>query len=358
MPEGIRPATVGVWWLSRALCRTRSFDLSAVPAAERRAALANLVRAWAPFDRSDYRVVLVGARGLAWAWDSVRVRDMLTDAGASPKAQPVPECLHRARLAADGMRLVATLEGYEGQQWADGVPVRSRWWPQLPGLADWRTFAADGDALPPVDAAGWLSRPSFDAQPIDNVGNAWPRAERLAAGAAACALVSLSAAQAHQAWTLHQQAGQVVSELSRLAGESAPVLAARDRALALMSEADVLSRGLQGVQPLDVLRHLADVLPGKGVQLKEFDLGGTALRLGLQISPEVQRSAVVRDLQAGGWLVDVTEARDAPGRSWVSLDMKLNAVNLPVLPRASTAASSPSSGAPALSSSPAPKGVR
>jgi hypothetical protein len=58
----------------------------------------------------------------------------------------------------------------------------------------------------------------------------------------------------------------------------------------------------------------------------------------------VQRSAIVKDLQSGGWFTGVAELREASGRAWVSFEMRLKGLNPPLTepkPAVSGSASSP-----------------
>jgi hypothetical protein len=74
---------------------------------------------------------------------------------------------------------------------------------------------------------------------------------------------------------------------------------------------------------------MATVLPAAGVVLKEFDLNATKLRVAFELGPQVQRSAVVRELQAGGWFTRISEAQDNANRGWTVFDIDLAAVRRP-----------------------------
>jgi hypothetical protein len=154
--------------------------------------------------------------------------------------------------------------------------------------------------------------------------------ERVALAAALVALVGLSAGQARQAWAAYAERRELTAERDRLAAVAAPVVAARDRALALAAEAEALSGQMAALQPLEVMLHLAERLPARGVTLKEFELTGTRLRIALEAGPEVARAAVVKDLQATGWFQQVSEVRDAAGRGWLGFEMQVQGLRPPV----------------------------
>lgn len=102
------------------------------------------------------RVAWVGGIAHVWTWLPS------DDASAREKATWVPESLLRARPSGDGPRLIALMEGVEGQVWREGDMVASQWWPSPPTEQVWHRFvryaglAPDvSDTLPSVDQAGW-----------------------------------------------------------------------------------------------------------------------------------------------------------------------------------------------------------
>ena len=331
------PAALDRWVVARSLCRYRHFQLGAVAPAQRRAVLRNLLLAWAPFDDSNYRVVLRGDAAAAWAWDGADARAQLDRAGAPAKARLWPETLLRQRPLAEGVRAVRALEGHEAQLWLHGELQASRWWPTRPADDEWtrwcRTLpsvaAAAADPARPAEVmAGWCA-PWAEAQDLDALASTRSRIEQLALWAALAGLAGLTGAQAHLAWDTLAQQRELSAEAERLAVVSAPVRAAREQALELLAQAQTLSRHLVAVQPLEVLQHLVERLPPRGVQLKEFELTGLRLRIALEASADVARAALVKDLQAAGWLQQVTEVRDTAGRGWLGFEMQLAAPRPP-----------------------------
>jgi hypothetical protein len=159
----------------------------------------------------------------------------------------------------------------------------------------------------------------------------------------------------------HRGLEDVRNRIEQARADAGPLLAARDRALALSAEADGLARQLTAVAPLDVLQHFADMLPPDGATLREFDLRGGMVRIALELAPHVSRSNVVRDLQAGGWFKRITEAPDSSSRGWTQFDIELLGTKPPpgvavVRPSAPVAAPPPAAQAAAFpaTTSPAP----
>ena len=350
VPANVAPSRVERWWLARGLYRVRVFALTDVPVKDRRAALRNLARAWAPFDASEYLIGLHGDQGLAWAWDSQQIEGMLRAVDADLASELMPEGLLRSAMTTDGCWLLPCLEGFEAQVWMGGLPVASRWWPQLPTDTDWAGFnrnmpaAVQLPTAPPVQSdVPWQRKPWLDCQGLDAAAAGGSRLEWLLASVAACSLVALTAGEASEAWALQQQIDARKLEIEQIRSSAAPVFVQRDRALLAASEGQVLSQAMAAANPIEVMRHLAEVLPSKDVTLREFELTGDLLRLGLALEPQMQRSAVVKDLQSGGWLTGVAELREVAGRTWVSFEMRLKGLNPPLVgPK--PAASGPSSG--------------
>ena len=318
------------------MVRVRSFNLASVDPADRRTALRAQVLAWAPFDDSDWRIAMRGDMAVAVAWDRRKVAAALAAAGAPGDARVVPEIWAREPPRADGARVVETLEGVDAQFWQHGTLVASRWWPERPSADEanqWlRTLgpAATGvDGLPATSNPPWLRRASDQLFGVDDLLSNTTRLERIAVGAASATLVAFSAAQAHQLYAAHDRLALTRAQLERVSTDAGALLATRQRAQALAREAHALSTAVSGVAPLDVLRHLADVLPSGAGVLKEFDLSGRKLRIAIELPPQVPRSSVVRDLQAGGWFTQVAEATDNANRGLTLFDIELTGPTAP-----------------------------
>jgi hypothetical protein len=336
VPSTVSLPRVKCWWLTRALYRVRVFALADVPIKDRRAALRNLARAWAPFDACEYRIGLHGDQGIAWAWDSQQVERLLRDSGADLAAELIPEGLLRAPMSTDGLRLLPCLEGVEAQAWVGGLPVASRWWAQVPSATEWAGFDRNVPGsllplgtLPELSAVPWQNKTWLECRDLDASASGGSKFEWLLACVACCSLVGVSAGQASEWVALQQLINARKSEIEQIRTSAAPVLAQRDRAVLATAEVQVLSQAMAVAQPIEVMRHLAEVLP-KGVVLREFELTGDLLRLGLALGPDLQRSAVIKDLQSGGWLTGVAELREASGRPWVSFEMRLKGLYPPI----------------------------
>lgn len=355
------------WLISRSLCRFKHFSLPNLVGAQRRAVLRNLLLAWAPFDDAGYFVASRGNSAVAWAWDRSRAAATVTETPSNSAVSLLPEALACAPPAADSVRLVQALEGVDGQVWREGLLQASHWWRVPPEAAEWtrwlRTTAGNASQYPesPVPAVQSLAwqQPWADGVGLDDLVGSVSRLERIALGAAVVGMVALSSAQLRQGWAAYVERRDLVAERDRLAAQAAPVVLARDRALVLAAEVGLLSAQLSAPAPLEVMQHLAERLPAAGVLLKELELDGTRLRISLDVAPTLARTALVRDLQAGGWFAQVNEVRDVSGRGWIRLEMQVQGLRPPatspftavpgnalLLPSPSVAFPNPSANAP------------
>lgn len=325
----------------------RAFDLAAIAPAHRRAALRAQVLAWAPFDDTEARVELHGAAAWAYAWDRTRVAAMLASADDTG-AHVEPEQAFRAAPSRDGPQLVECLEGVEAQYWRGGALHASRWWSALPDADEQRAWQrslgplVEGQGHLPVPArTHWRTRPHSSAFALDHLQSTTSRLERIAFASACVVLAGLGAVQARQLHEASRRHDDAQAQLERARADAGPTLALRDRALAQAAQAQVLADAVTGVSPLDLLNHLAEVLPASGVTLKELELQGKRLRLALELAPQVARSSIVRELQAGGWLTQVAERSDGGSQGWTRLEMELQGVQAPLVARAASAAAAP-----------------
>jgi hypothetical protein len=147
------------------MTRHHVFTLPAnLPEAKRRAALDLQVRKAFPFKEPGFAAHWQGAEASVYAWDAARVRAAQIEAGLSPATQVVPETFVRPR-GQTGVRLVAMLDGCEGQYWVDGFLRASRWWPAPPLAFEWARFLRAVGLPPPPEAdpvpeaADFLERP-------------------------------------------------------------------------------------------------------------------------------------------------------------------------------------------------------
>lgn len=362
--ERASPAVRRLWGtqviaLPRSRCRFKWFRLASVPAPERLAALRLQTLGWQPFESNAYALILQGSDGLAIAWDQARARDELAAAGfVAERCRLVPETLLREPVDV-GVRLVQCSEGVEGQVWRAGALAASRWWAALPSEADWQLFLHAGAATPEemarplpqlaqestLAAKPWVALHDIDASADARAAGLETRV--LAVGALAL-LVGVGAV-ARQEWEVVRQMQQRRNDMAALRESAAVAIKSRDQALLKAERVRKFAAVLNEPLPIEVLTHVNDMLGKSGVLLKEFELNGSRLRLGLQLGPQTSRAGLVRDLQAGNWFQDVAEERQG-SLGYTTLKMTLNGLR----PRsgAALAAANAPADAPAPSAMP------
>ena len=209
------------------------FDLSDVPPARRAQALALKREAWNPVTNARYWSGWQGGIAQVWAWPGDDP-DLL-----SPDDDvPVPE----SALDAPGeneARLMATLDGFEGQVWHHGILTHSRWWPQRPEQRQWDKFLRGAhrapEPLPEPQTPVWRLRPwaRFAA-----AGQGWwLQNERSVVTTTAMVLALALGWQLGGLWQAQRAVAAEQARLEALEQSSAVELAARERALAEQARA-------------------------------------------------------------------------------------------------------------------------
>lgn len=287
------------------------------------------VEAWRPFENTAARLVLLGEDGLAVAWDATSAHQQLLGDGMQPeRCQFIPETLMQP-VGPDGLRLLRGAEGFEAQCWRDGFLRASRWWAEPLTAQDWQEFVHASGAGP--DAGGALPQPqqlALDSAwikhyPLHAAAEGAEGVEQRLVFVGALALTLAGGVLAHQLWDARQQGQALARQIADIRTATAPVLTARDATIAAVDEVEKLAAWFALPLPVDVIGYLNDTLGRSGVQVKDLDLEGNKLRLGLQLTPSATRAGIVKDLQSGGWFVDVNEVRADNARGLLTMEMRI-----------------------------------
>jgi len=362
--EGLDVLPRASWWaqttvvIARSRCRLRWFRLAGLPVGERLAALRLQVQAWRPFENTAARLVLFGVDGLAIAWDATAAQQQLISDGLLPeRCQFIPETLMQP-VGADGLRLLRCAEGFEAQCWRDEALHASRWWAEPLAAQDWQEFVhASGVGR---DVGGALPEPLVTAltsswakhYPLHATADGAEGVEQRLVFVGALALTLAVGVLTHQLWDARQQGQVLTRQIDDIKTATASVLTARDATMAAVDEVEKLAAWFALPLPVDVIGYLHDNLGKSGVQVKDLDLEGNKLRLGLQLTSSATRAGIVKDLQSGGWFVDVSEVRADNARGLLTMEMRIVGLRPPV-PGTADAAASPisrSAAAPPLAS--------
>jgi Tfp pilus assembly protein PilN len=265
--------------LSRGLCRYRVFDLEAVPAARRQDVLTLKIESWKRFDNQGIYVGWVGGTAHVWVWDADQV--------ANDEDTLLPESV--LHPAADGLRLVNCIDGFEGQCWTNGKLAAAEWWSVLPDSDEWVRFMRSAglvpnEQLPAPTTLQLLDRPW--ARRATSGGNQLLEQERnLVMGGASLAAFVLC-------WQLVglylDNSGQSLlrETLEQRQRSLEPQLMARTQAFDNQAQYESLLELFPVHRQLQVMAKTAATLPKK-IQLTEWSLEEDQLRLTLRgTSPE------------------------------------------------------------------------
>lgn len=316
-------------------------------------------QAWQPFESHSARLIVWDELGLAIAWDAAALeRDLAGHGLTLDQCHVIPELLLQQSMG-NGVRIVQGLEGFEAQCWQSGQLNSSRWWPTRPSAAEWLSFlrsagqtgASDESIAPmqfdapeaielPPEASPWVKH--YALQAAGNTGHRQLEGRLVYGSAVLLALTAGAAAhQFYEAWRL--EAG-LKAQLAEIKTKADSVIAVRERAISELASVQRLANFAAVPQPIEVIGHLHDTLARTGVQVKELELEGERLKLGLQLGPNVARASIVKDLQSGGWFADVNEARgDGGGRTLLTLELRIKGVHAPAARATEAQAASPPS---------------
>ena len=252
------------WVVPRAQCQYRRVDLSAVPSRQRAAAARLAAARYRP--SPDSVVHIAWRRGIAhlWIWTSPPAEV------ASGEQRWIPESLLRAVPESEGPRLLAQVNGCEGQVWEDGQLMQSQWWPMPPDSDAWQRFLRAGGlesaSMPtPVPEALPWSAPwgggGRDWLPGSTAGRermAWLALGAVFAVALGWQLTGLAR------WSL--ASASLAAELDDTRTRMAPVLAARERAEAAQAEAERLRALQSGASDYELAARVTAAQP-EGIRL-------------------------------------------------------------------------------------------
>jgi hypothetical protein len=311
-----------LWLVGAESCVFARLELAAVPARHRARAIAQRARQLAPFaepgwhaaERDDGRVLL-------WCWDAARVRKAIDEANAANTRWSVlPEqvffapregaCLRQL----DGARV---LERWESGALAYSVAIP----PAATDIDLWLRSAGLPPGVPPPAAEPGLVSMRWDRAPRD-----WKHLikEPMAAGGALLALASL-----WLVWSLGELGGQhlanhrLAARIERDQERLAPLLAERERALALASRNQNLTRLLGKVDAVEAAAEFEYLVGDRYDKILEWEYTGKSLRVTLEDDAPDNRG-YVEALEASPWF-DRVSISPALRPNQLSLEVTLSA---------------------------------
>ncbi len=229
-----------------------------LPEGKRRGAVDLQVRKNFPFREPEFDVLWNGNEASVYAWEIAPVRAAQQEAGVPRNCQVVPETMMKER-GQDGIRLLATMEGFEGQLWNNGFLRASRWWPNRPSGDEWGRFqrsvglqASQTESTPEAIQLPMLERPWTEGAFSLSDWSSLLRSRNAVTGlvvAAACPFVFLGTEIA----VLSMAESSVRAELSELDSKNKAIRSDRNAALANLD-------GIEDLLRLDEYPPQADIL--------------------------------------------------------------------------------------------------
>jgi hypothetical protein len=304
--DGVTPPSSGPgprqWVLSRALCLYARF---AVPkdlaAAKREAALRLKILEWSPYASPGLLIDWAENDAGVWIWDSQKIEEAIRAEGLDPKRVTVLPETALAEPQAEGARILAGLEGLEGQAWRQGRLIASRWWPALPGAEEWRRFQRAAALAP-----GRQSAEPPEPEPAVWRPESWVRSRRpllsLVSGAgrarlaiAAAIMLILPLVYEGAALTrLKVRSARAEASLAELRQRAEPVLRARTAAETALDCVRALLQLDPYPDQLALLAKVGGQLPPNGTALGDWSFQNGELRFTLTHQNPLDSSFYVR----------------------------------------------------------------
>ena len=295
------------WVLSRPLYRFSRFELKHVARAQRAQALRLQIRQWSPYASTGQYVVWGQDHALVWAWDADRLTvDLAAQKLKLASTRVIPESLlHPALLS--GLRLVACLDGVEGQRWEGQRPVHSRWWANPPSTAEWQNFQRDagmapeqGEGVPTVLALPWLKQPWANSADLSRgEGQSLPYEAWLIRGGVLLLGIFTIWTGIELIKTRHA-AGQLKTQLAEVGQTAQPLLDARRKTLDARARIDALQATSPYPPQIALLTVVANNLPKEGAYLSEWDFQNGKLKVIIVSPNKLSSSFLVKKLQDAG----------------------------------------------------------
>jgi hypothetical protein len=317
------------WVLARARYRFRRFDLSRIPRASRAAALDLQLRQWSPYAESGYYISWHAGVALTFCWDAEQIGRTIAEQGLKPGRVPVlPETVLRPS-SDGGARILAALTGFEGQIWAEGQLLQSRWWKDLPSEEAWLAFQRDAGLAPDLQRATppapespdfldapWAGQSRFS----DLIGTDW-RDERLVYFGLALLLAAPTSWHASRIYGYRALYERMEAEYTALQQEAGMQATARGQAFESLARIRQLRDLDPYPQPMELMAWVAEHVLHSGDRVTEWDFQEGKLKFTLATSADLQSSTLVDLLQGSGLFDNV---RSTPGKSPRSFTLEMD----------------------------------
>jgi hypothetical protein len=311
------------WVLARSLYHYRYFDLRDLPVAHRHQGLMRQIRQWSPFDEYDSYIVWRKQAALVWVWDKATLQEA-QHAQQINLIKVLPETLLRPTLE-EGAQVVACLEGVEGQVWRQHHLIASRWWSQLPSIAEWQIFLranhlSPDTVLPDVINSELKPQPWAKSAKMDR--SALLRDERLWFFLGINLFAALLIWEWVPIWQLKNSIADLEQQTQKVSEQAVPILTARNQALNTQQQIETLQGLIRYPSQLEIMAKAAGVMP-TGAILQSWSYQNGRLQLTLQ-AKDIDPAAYITQFQEQPLFYDI---RSESGRDagQITLSMQVRA---------------------------------
>ena len=238
-----------------------------------------------------------------WVWDNE-----LAVQNFGPNSLILPETFARTS-SQTRTRLVACLQGFEGQIWDRGGLIASRWWRSTPTQTDWLEFvegsevtvgafsdnAEDARRIPDVESVSWRSDVSlsdFGSSAIETT------VSPMRAFVAACVIVSLPFAYLlGSALKLNGEISQAEARLEVLQVELGDVADARRTSVANRAIIDQYKSGGDPFKMVNVLEEFGLATQPSQVTVRQLSYNGDSIEIKFSADARMLLPDLIRKLE-------------------------------------------------------------
>lgn len=239
-----------------------------------------------------------------WIWDQGLERDAADTVGVDiDRLRVLPETALKPE-GDDGVRLVATLDGVEGQSWIDGALAASRLWPAPPDDRAWVMFQRGASvapdritAVPPEPMElDWLDRPWTRSRASSQFDLAQVNLPMVAAGIGTAFLIAYAYLGVEWIRVERDIAGVRAQAMARTQA-AAPEVEARAKALKTVAEIEALRKLDPYPTQLWVMSHVSDIMPQNDTHFTEWNYDRGKLQISVAAGQRLDAIYFVRALQ-------------------------------------------------------------
>ena len=293
------------WVVARELCRFFQIPLLPDAAVKRQLdALGLQIKRLSPFAETGSHFHFSPDFVSLWLWDQGAVQEAAASIGADiGRLRILPETALMPG-ATEGVRLVVTSNGIEGQSWSQASLAASRWWPALPDSRSWVLFQR-GASVPPDRIAASLPQP----QRLDWLNRPWTRAPASASHGLARIDLRLAAAGLGVAiligygyfggeWLrLAREVHMASSQSAARLGALEPELQTRTTALANAAAIESLRKLDRFPSQLALMARVAEILPRNTAHFAEWTFEHGKLQVAVAADHRLDAVFFVRSLE-------------------------------------------------------------